>query len=196
MNMKDFLRGLGAGIIFSALIMLVAYMTSGSYRISDAEIIKRAEKLGMVMQDKPIVAEDDDTADVALSTAEGATEATTEATTEASTEGTTEATTEATEGTTEATTEATEGTTEVTTEVNSTDIATDYITAEITVSKGMNSEQIAKLVQDAGIIDDYMEFDRYLNENGYSNMLSVNTFKLNSNMSYEEIAKELTKGDR
>lgn len=185
MNMKDFLRGLGAGIIFSALIMLVAYMTSGSYRISDAEIIKRAEKLGMVMQDKPIVAEDDDTADVALSTAEGATEATTEATTEASTEGTTEATTE-----------ATEGTTEVTTEVNSTDIATDYITAEITVSKGMNSEQIAKLVQDAGIIDDYMEFDRYLNENGYSNMLSVNTFKLNSNMSYEEIAKELTKGDR
>lgn len=186
MNMKDFLRGLGAGIIFSALIMLVAYMTSGSYRISDDEIIKRAEKLGMVMQDKPIVATNDDTEGIAQPTTEGTTEAKTEATTEATTEGTTEATTEAT----------TQTTTEATTEKNSADGATDYITAEITVSKGMSSEQISKLVQDAGIIEDYMDFDKYLNENGYSNKLSVNTFNLNSNMSYEEIAKELTKGDR
>lgn len=192
MNWKHFLRGLGTGIIFSALIMLVAYMTSGSYRISDEEIIERATKLGMVMEDRSIVSSEDN----ASSTEENNTSA---ATTE---KQTTEATTEKSISDTEATTAEQTTTEVVTTETVTTEKQTEeepdttYTTVEITVSRGMSSEEIAKLVQDAGIIEDYLDFDKYLNANGYSNKLSVNTFELHSGMSYEEIAKELTKGDR
>ena len=192
MNWKHFLRGLGTGIIFSALIMLVAYMTSGSYRISDEEIIERATKLGMVMEDRSIVSSEDN----ASSTEDNNTSA---ATTE---KQTTEATTENSISDTEATTAEQTTTEAVTTETVTTEKQTEeepdptYTTVEITVSRGMSSEEIAKLVQDAGIIEDYLDFDKYLNANGYSNKLSVNTFELHSGMSYEEIAKELTKGDK
>lgn len=192
MNWKHFLRGLGAGIIFSAFIIMVAYMTSGSYRISDEEIIERATKLGMVMEDRSIVSSEDN----ASSTEENNTSA---ATTE---KQTTEATTEKSISDTEATTAEQTTTEVVTTETVTTEKQTEeepdttYTTVEITVSRGMSSEEIAKLVQDAGIIEDYLDFDKYLNANGYSNKLSVNTFELHSGMSYEEIAKELTKGDK
>jgi cytoskeletal protein RodZ len=224
MNWKHFLRGLGAGIIFTAIIMLVAYMTSGSYRISDEEIIERAEKLGMVMEEKSIVAENpetetdaelkaelSETSTESTNTEEAASETTTTevTTTEATTtekvtteKSTTEkATTE--KATTEKATTEKATTEKATTEKKTTEksttesgVNTQYITAEITVTSGMGSEEIAKLVQDAGIIEDYKDFDNYLNQNGYSQKLSVNTFKLNSGMSYEELAKELTKGDR
>lgn len=192
MNWKHFLRGLGTGIIFSALIMLVAYMTSGSYKISDEDIIERATKLGMVMEDRSIVSSEDN-----ASSTEG--NNTSAATTE---KQTTEATTEKSISDTEATTAEQTTTEAVTTESVTTEKQTEeepdttYTTVEITVSRGMSSEEIAKLVQDAGIIEDYLDFDKYLNANGYSNKLSVNTFELHSGMSYEEIAKELTKGDR
>lgn len=198
MNWKHFLRGLGAGIIFSALIMLVAYMTSGSYKISDEEIIERATKLGMVMDDKTILSSEDTVSEEAQTEVISTEKQTTEAEKVVSEEEVTEATTEIIAETTEATTEAT---TELTTEAATEEITEEKIESsntvvEITVSRGMSSEAIAKLVQDAGIIDDYLDFDNYLNTNGYSNKLSVNTFKLHSGMTYEEIAKELTKGDK
>ena len=48
MRLKYFLRGLGAGIILGALVMLCSVLMSGSYRLSDDQIRERAEKLGMV----------------------------------------------------------------------------------------------------------------------------------------------------
>jgi hypothetical protein len=211
MNWKHFLRGLGAGIIFTSIIILVAYMTSGSYRISDEEVIARAEKLGMVMDDKSIITGEKASgsdADTEAAKTEAAVEAdradaadkpdteavtTEKATEEITTEKATEETTTTEKATTEKTTTEKSTTEKTTTEEKSN---SKYITAEITVTSGMGSEDIAKLVQKAGIIDDYKDFDNYLNQNGYSQKLSVNTFNLNSGMSYEEIAKELTKGDK
>ena len=189
MKLKYFLRGLGAGIIFGALIMLAAYMTSDAYKISDEEVIERAEALGMTMEDnsiltpsdeedseeeiasedkvEPEVKEDIDTKD----TTEDAESDTTEATTEATTE---EATTE------EVTTE------EVTEEV----IATDNKT--ITVRPGMSSYEVSIILRDAGIISDADDFDAYLNANGYSTKIEVGDFSCSSDMSYEELAKILT----
>lgn len=188
MKLKYFLRGLGIGIIFGALIMLAGYMTSGSYKMSDEEIIKEAEKLGMVKEERPVVVSSD---------SDASTRATTENTTKATTEAmktTTEATTtEAT--TTEATT--TEATTEATTENKTTDSRTDessdIVVADIEVKSGMNSTSVAKLLQDAGIIEDYRDFDRYLDNNGYSKKIQVRKFTFSSNMTYEEIAKELVR---
>lgn len=48
MRFKYYLKGLGIGIIFATLIMTVSSVIHNN-NLSDEEIIKRAEKLGMVM---------------------------------------------------------------------------------------------------------------------------------------------------
>ena len=40
MKLKYFLRGVGVGIIFGSLIMLVAYLTSGAGKLSDEEKVR------------------------------------------------------------------------------------------------------------------------------------------------------------
>lgn len=184
MNFKYFLRGLGAGIIFTAIIMLAAYMTNGSYKMSDEDIIKKAEALGMVTtEETPIVSDtNSENATDEPATDEPKTEAPT--TEKMSTEDTEEpASTE--EPTTEATTEAT--TTEQTA------IDTEYTKATITVRSGMGSYEVAVLLKDAGIIDNASDFDSYLIRNGYSTQIRIKSQEFNSNMSYEEIAKLLVK---
>ena len=44
MKIKYYLRGLGTGILFATIILFISY----SYRMSDSQIKKEAEKLGMV----------------------------------------------------------------------------------------------------------------------------------------------------
>ena len=53
MKLKYYLRGLGIGIIITSIILMIA--SSGSKtEMTDAEIIKRAEELGMVMKEDPL----------------------------------------------------------------------------------------------------------------------------------------------
>lgn len=183
MNFKYFLRGLGAGIVFTAIIMLAAYMTNGSYKMSDEEIIKKAESLGMVTTEEiPIVSDTGSDA----STDEPTTENT--ETDEPSTEKMSTEDTEEPSSTEEPTTEAS---TQNTTEQSAID--TEYTTATITVRSGMGSYEVAVLLKDAGIIDNASDFDSYLIRNGYATQIRIKSQEFNSNMSYEEIAKLLIK---
>ena len=84
MKRKYFVRGLGVGILFGALIMFAAYMTSGKNRMSDEDVIKRAQELGMVKQSEYVL--ESDVTSQETTTEEITTEATTDkATTEAPT---------------------------------------------------------------------------------------------------------------
>lgn len=209
MKLKYFLRGVGVGVIFGALIMMVAYLTSGASKLSDKEIIERAENLGMVKaEDMVITGPKEDTSEKDLTT-ESQEEVTTEAKGDVATQeiiqdtdvsleevvddsinSTTEATT--TENDAQTTTEATtETTSETTQSVNS-----DYVTAKISVTSGMTSSEVAMLLQDAGIIEDYLDFDDYLNQNGYSTQIRINDYEFNSNMTYQELAEALIKEDK
>lgn len=212
MKFKYYLRGLGIGILFCALIATIAY-NGEKNSLSDEEVIKRAEKLGMVMADADAEKSEETTeATVTTATTEVAKEndtdeATTEKTTEVTTtEATTKETTEVT--TTEATTkETTEVTTETTTEEKKEEKTTEkskedknedkkdssYVKATITVTAGMDSSEVAKLLQDAGIVKDYLDFDNYLNQNGYSTQIRIKSCEFNNKMTYEEIAKLLVK---
>ena len=218
MKLKYFLRGVGVGIIFGALIMLVAYMTSGASKLSDKEIIERAENLGMVKAEDMVVTGNkkdssegdtqqlDDTTQANNTTIENATENTTEITTESeiiqdtdvSLEGVVD---ESINATTEenVTTDNNDASTEnSSTEAMTTEEKADstYVTAKITVSSGMSSYDVALMLQNAGIIEDSSDFDNYLNENGYSTQIRINDYEFNSNMSYEELAKALIKEDK
>ena len=175
MKRKYFVRGLGVGILFGALIMFAAYMTSGKNRMSDEDVIKRAQELGMVKQSEYVLESD-------VTSQETTTE---EITTEATTE---KATTEAPTTTEKATTEAT--TTEKTTTEKATTEASTQTT--VTISSGMSSEAIASALANAGLVDDASKFNSFLVANGYDMKLETGNFSLETGMSYEEIAKILT----
>ena len=187
MKRKYFVRGLGVGILFGALIMFAAYMTSGKNHMSDEDVIKRAQELGMVKQSEYVL--ESDVTSENTTTEEITTEATTEkVTTEAPT--TTEATTEKTT-TTEATTEKTT-TEKATTEASTTEKADTSTKTTITISSGMSSETISSVLADAGLVDDASKFNSFLVANGYDMKLETGSFAFTSGMSYEEIAKILT----
>lgn len=198
MKLKYFLRGLGVGIIFGALIMLVAYLTSGAGKLSDKEIIERAENLGMVQADNMvIIGTEKDDAD-ASSEAETITtdaEQTEEMTTE---QGTSDDIIQDSDVSIES---VLDGSINPTTEGETTDATTEeananYVTAKISVTSGMTSSEVALLLQNAGIIQDYLDFDQYLNDNGYSTQIRINDYEFNSDMSYQEIAEALIKEDK
>lgn len=51
MKLKYYLRGLGVGIIFTAIIMGIAFSGNKKENLTDAEIIERAKLLGMEMKE-------------------------------------------------------------------------------------------------------------------------------------------------
>lgn len=188
MKKKYFVRGLGIGIIFGALIMLAAYLTSGKGSLSDEEVMKRAQELGMVKKSEYVldseVTSEETTTEAVTTEASVATEKATEAaTTEAP--GTTEKATE------EATTEA--ATTEkATTEAATTEQMDAKTKATITVSGGMSSETISSLLENAGLVDSASKFNSFLVQNGYDKKLETGSFDISGGMTYEEIARILT----
>ncbi len=207
MKLKYFLRGVGVGIIFGALVMLVAYFTSGASKLSDKEIIERAENLGMVKAEDMVITnskEDDNTVvdtTEANNKADESTQATTTEgeTTETKADDSTAATTQSdiiqgTDVSLEGVVDESINTTTEETPEETPD--STYVTAKITVTSGMSSYEVALMLQNAGIIDDCDEFDSYLNENGYSTQIRINDYEFNSNMTYEELAKALIKEDK
>lgn len=205
MKKKYFMRGLGTGVVFATIIMLAAYMTSGAWqKMTDEEIKKRAKQLGMVDEQVSVLADTEGTAeeiddsdsitDLVDNSKESKTTA--EATTEeliteaASTEEMSEE--EKAEATTEAATEETT-TEEATTEKEATEKQDSKTKAQITVKGGMGSQEIAKLLADAGLVKSASDFDSYLCQNGYDSKLEVGTFELEGTMTYEELAKTLCK---
>ena len=173
MRLKYYLRGLGIGILVTTIILTIAGHNRN--KISDEEIKIRAEKLGMVMnEEQPLFPEKNtDPATAEETTTEVLPETNTEATTEVPTEPETEATTEAP---TEPETEAPQP---------------QYVTATITITRGMYSEAVSQAMQNAGLIDNWVDFNNYLSANGYSERLQTGSYTMNSEMSYQEMAMVL-----
>ena len=163
--------------------MFAAYMTSGKNRMSDEDVIKRAQELGMVKQSEYVLESD-------VTSQETTTE---EITTEATTEkATTEAPTTTEKATTEATTTEKTTTEKATTEASTTEKADTSTQTTVTISSGMSSEAIASALANAGLVDDASKFNSFLVANGYDMKLETGNFSLETGMSYEEIAKILT----
>ena len=192
MKKKYFVRGLGIGIIFGALIMLAAYLTSGKGSLSDEEVMKRAQELGMVKKSEYVldseVTSEETTTEAVTTEAPVTTEKATEATTEAP--ATTEKATEA--ATTEAATTEKATTEKATTEAATTEQTDTKTKATITVSGGMSSETISSLLEDAGLVDSASKFNSFLVQNGYDKRLETGSFDISGGMTYEEIAGILT----
>lgn len=176
MKLKYYLRGLGIGILVTALIM--GFTAKDNRPLTDAEIKAAAAELGMVESDSLRLADlpQDQTAEPAKEP-----EPTPEATTEPAIEAETTPEPEATpESDVEPTKEP------ETTPESGTDIS-------VTVSAGSGSRTVCNRLEEAGVITDAAEFDKYLCDQGYSKRICVGTFEIPADASWEEIAKIITR---
>ena len=168
MKLKYYLRGLGIGILVTALIM--GFTTKEGRPLTDAEIKAAAAELGMVESDslrladlpqnqtpQPEPTDQPETTPEPDATPEPAKEP------EAASESAAE-----------------------TSQESGADIS-------ITVSAGSGSRTVCNGLEEAGVIADAAEFDKYLCDQGYSKRICVGTFEIPADASWEEIAKIITR---
>jgi hypothetical protein len=188
MKRKYYLRGIGVGILFATIVFLTAYMVTGQGKLSQEEIIRQAEALGMVQQettselpDKP-----SEKTDEQPDTETDSTDDRTATEKAASTENS-----EATQAVSEAqTTES--ASSEATTESASSEQTADARVVTFTVVSGMNSWNVATILQDQGVIESADEFDSYLEANGYSSRIVTGEYSVAIGTDYESIAHMIT----
>lgn len=191
MKLKYYLRGLGIGILVTAVIMGV---TQGSRKetLSDREIRERAAALGMVEPGNSLADLEAAETPAATETPEAvetpaATEIPEAAETPASTEtpeaAETPAATEA-----PAATETPEVTARPTQKPAEEEEGSSY-TFEI--QAGDSSYQVAYRLQQAGLVADARDFDNYLCSKGYDRKLKTGSYEIPETATEEEISEIL-----
>ena len=189
MKLKYYLRGLGIGILVTAVIMGV---TQGSRKetLSDREIRERAAALGMVEPGNSL-------ADLEVAETPAATEIPEAIETPVATEIPeaieTPAATETPEAAeTPAATEAPAATPEVTarpTQKPAEEEEGSSYTFEI--QAGDSSYQVAYRLQQAGLVADARDFDNYLCSKGYDRKLKTGSYEIPETATEEEISEIL-----
>lgn len=171
MKLKYYLRGLGVGIVVTAVILTIANHLGN--KMSDEDIIKRAAKLGMVMkEDESLFPPTEPETTTPEPTSPSPAEQETTAVKPAEPETTTS-----------------EPTTPVPAEPQTSGVVIH--TATITVTSGMYSEAVSQRLEEAGIVKNWREFNEYLTSNGYAERLQTGTHSFNSEMDFNEIAEIL-----
>ena len=194
MKRKYYLRGLGIGIFFTALILGVSF--SNRKGISDEEVIKRAKELGLVestyLNNVATKPEPESKPEAESGTEEPIeTKPAKEPETEPAKE--TEANpsnTEAEEFVTEESTQS--GETEKP-EESTESVATEDEFVTLEIIRGDSSTKVAQKLEELGVIEDYKAFDRYLGKNGYDVKIKAKTYQIPTNATEEEIAIIITK---
>ena len=185
MKLRYFLRGLASGIVITTLLLTISHNVKKD-NISEQEIIERAEKLGMVMEETDLLSvtvtpKGEPTAEVTE-----AIEPTEEA----------QITSEVTKGaemeSTQAPTQGVTPTQEPTPMQEPTQENASSEKKVLTIVSGMWSDKVASELQAMGLVENASEFDQYLIRNGYADKLVVGTFEIPAGASYDEIARIIT----
>ncbi|WP_418631979.1 hypothetical protein [Waltera sp.] len=204
MKLKYYLRGLGIGMIVTALILGISFSNrqdQTSQIMTDDQIRERAAELGMVDSSELTLAALQNSA---KQPTEGTPEETTqtqeqnnieaepETTVPAETQATAEPeTTQEPEATAEPEPEKTAAP-ETTAEQEVTEAPQRTQTASITIQRGDDSGSASRRLYEAGLVENAKAFDNYLCNNGYSRSINPGTYEIAPGTSEEEIAKIIT----
>ncbi len=211
MKLKYYLRGLGIGMIVTALILGISFshrQGQETQTLTDDQIRERAEQLGMVdSSELTLAALQNSVQQQAQENTEKTEASPVPETEEAMTTTSEPETTVAPENTMEPeTTVAPENTMEPETTVApentmepeatpqpETIVASEAAqTVTVTVKKGASSGSVSSRLQEAGLVEDAKTFDNYLCNNGYSRSINPGTYEIVPGTSEEEIAKIIT----
>ena len=198
MKLKYYLRGLGIGMIVTALILGISFSSrqEQAQTMTDDQIRERAAELGMV-----------DSSELTLAALQnGAMQPTESTPQETQTQNSPEAATEPEETQTpetntepevtvtpEVTNEPeTTVTPEATPEPEATKVPEQTQTTGITINRGDDSGSVSRRLYEAGLVENAKAFDNYLCNNGYSRSINPGTYEIVPGTSEEEIAKIIT----
>ena len=203
MGLKYYLRGLGVGIVVTALIMGIAAGVNSKEKLSDSEIRERAKELGMV-EESTVLAD-------TLAQGNGNSpqeEAMPSQTPEATAEPTQEPAPEATEepaSSPEAAAETPEqepadtsekAPTQAPEETPGTQEASSAGQSEsvrIEVVSGDSSVTVCKKLAQAGLVESASEYDSYLCGNGYDKSIRAGVFEIPVDAGEKEMQKSSRK---
>lgn len=216
MKLRYYLRGLGIGIVITALLMGFT-KTAAKETLSDDEIIARAEALGMVQssvlssdlnheeqgEDGVTVSYNTalDESDIAALPDSAGADQTEDAAGVVDTEATDKTADAADTVDSEKVADAA-GDSKGSTKASDTDVAdnsskatdtTGAATITVTINSGDGSDTVARHLAELGVITDAGDFDRYLCQNGYDKKLATGNHEINAGAGYQEIAEILIK---
>lgn len=181
MKLRYYLRGLAVGILLTTIVLTIA--NRDNRPMTDAQIRQRALELGMVESDSLKLS---DVAIVETSTEEKQSE---ESQTK---ESTPETSTESTEESAESKVESLDtGTSASSQETEPSLPAGETVT--FVIKSGDSSYTVSKALASIGLVEDAVDFDNFLCNNGYSRTIRTGTYQLVPGMSYEEIAKSIAR---
>lgn len=183
MRIKYYLRGLGTGILVTTIIITI----SNSIRDNEEKMkqITGQPSTGAYYQTKSLSDEESKSAQESTDASHVR-----ETSSPGESAGSTGAQTQATAASKPAATTAPSA------EPTSPRVPTQSVTSEIVISFNSvsSSESASKLLEDAGIVDDWREFNTFLVNNGYDRKISNGTFTFMGNETYEEIAELIING--
>ena len=195
---KTFWRGFGSGVLFAAVILGISCLI----RTSDAQVVARAKKLGMVY-------ETSDSNALALKSKDQEQKATKEpeqtdaaATQEpAASEDPSKVPTPEPLGDSGNDTQTKKASTKKSIDNDKTmqnekkkmEKEVKSSAKKLKIVSGDMSQTVSKKLERLGIIDDAESFDNYMNRNGYSQNITVGSFSISPDDTYRDIAKKITK---
>ena len=167
MKLKYYLRGLGIGIVVTALLM--GFATRERLPLTDAEIKARARALGMVESDS-----------VQLSDIRqpGSTQSDRDTPENQEPEESREP---------EESKEPEESREPEESQSTNPSVEESYVT--IVVNKGYSSDTVSRILAEAGLVEDAGAFDRYLVNAGYATRIRIGTYRILMGTSRERIAQ-------
>ncbi|MGN0401000.1 MAG: hypothetical protein ACI4HQ_01910 [Acetatifactor sp.] len=207
MKLRYYLRGLGIGMVVTALLM--GLITRERLPLTDAEIKARARELGMVESSLVQLSDirQSDNGQQPLESEDGKATASSEPE-ESASGGTASEATDSGEGSSDETGSGTPGSAAQNTESvvpepseqepsgqkpsgqEPSDGEPQYVT--IVVNRGYSSDTVSRILAEAGLVKDAVTFDKYLVDMGYATRISIGTYEIQVGTSEEEIARIIT----
>lgn len=206
MDKKPFLRGFGTGVLFAAAILGISF----TIRTSEPATIARAKKLGMVFENnnqKGVLSGTKEPEETALPETSGnpdstalpdVTEVPQDTTKPAATQKPADKATEKPDvteapGVTKKPSKKDNDTTkQFEDEKNKIKKEIEDEKKQLTINDGDWAGKVSKKLEDMGIIDDAVAFDKYLSDNGYSNVIHSGTYDVSPDDTYKDLAEKIT----
>lgn len=197
MKLSIYLRGLGIGIVVTALLMGL----SGGRRqtMTDAEIIARAELLGMVKKDNVLLATDsnkatDSKTEDSEKDAVNSDNKTSDPDKEAFNQGTEKPNLDSKTEDVTSSPKADNTSIDLTGQKNQTsDVESENTGSfQLEIANGSSSSSVSLLLKKGGLIDNAEDFDKYLCQNGYDSKICAGIHKIPEGADFESIAEIIT----
>lgn len=219
MKLKYYMRGLGTGIVVTALILGISSGMSSENKMTDEEILARAKQLGLVERTvlsdmakdeesttgdtikEPVKEEPLEEETVQEEPAEGEAVKEEPMEEEAVKEEPTEEKTVQEEPVQEEVVQEDmgENTQAILEEENEDNKKAEEFgmpdesgTITVTIVKGDSSDSVSRRLEEAGLVDNAVSYDKYLCKNGYDKNIRVGNYEIPADATGEEIARIIT----